>query len=291
MPNFYHLCGISGSGKTTYAYNHSQENDVILDSDSIREELWGNAADQQQPDKVFEEMFRRTITAFKEGRNVYYCSTGLSARHRINLLKQLRRKFDFEAKCIICIAPVEICKERNSSRDRVVPEYVIERQVRSFQVPLFNEGWQTIQIVHTAPTDYMQIRRTLWSQVENFGSQNNSHHTLSLLEHCLRCESLTLQIPGMLPRALDEAACWHDVGKLYTQEYWPEKDNEAHYPGHAQYGAYLMLCMGFSILAAQLVCYHMDLYNPQLFVKGAERYGDELWDLLLKLHQCDVEAH
>lgn len=288
----YYTCGLSGSGKSTYCREHHNiTTDVVVDSDFIREELWGNAADQQQPNKVFEEMFRRTIAAFKEGRNVYYCSTGLSARHRINLLKQLRQKFDFEARCIICIAPVEICKERNSSRDRVVPEYVIERQVRSFQVPLFNEGWQTIQIVHTALTDYAQMRQSLWSQIENFGSQKNSHHTLSLLEHCLRCESLTLQIPEMLPRALDEAAPWHDVGKLYTQEYWPDKDNDAHYPGHAQYGAYLMLCMGFSILAAQLVCYHMDLYNPQLFVKGAERYGDELWDLLLKLHQCDMEAH
>ena len=134
MPNFYHLCGISGSGKTTYAYNHAQENNVILDSDAIREERWGDAADPQQPNNVFEEMLRRTIAAFKEGRNVYYCSTGLAARHRINLLKQLRQKFNFEAECIICIAPVEICKERNTHRPRVVPDYVIDKQFHSFQI-------------------------------------------------------------------------------------------------------------------------------------------------------------
>ena len=32
--------------------------------------------------------------------------------------------------------PIEVCKERNKARERVVPEYVIEKTIQKFSVSL-----------------------------------------------------------------------------------------------------------------------------------------------------------
>lgn len=49
------MCGISGSGKSTVAAQIVKENanTVIVSSDSIREELTGNYADQEHNEEVF----------------------------------------------------------------------------------------------------------------------------------------------------------------------------------------------------------------------------------------------
>lgn len=54
-PRLWIMCGISGSGKSTVAAQIAKENanTVIVSSDSIREELTGNYADQEHNEEVF----------------------------------------------------------------------------------------------------------------------------------------------------------------------------------------------------------------------------------------------
>lgn len=291
MTNFYFTCGISGVGKSKWVHDNAFNTDIILDSDNIREELYQDPSIQGDPNKVFSLMFRRAVEALRANKNVYYCATGINAKHRIHLLTQLKKAFpDTLYKCIICIAPIEICKERNFARDRVVPEYVIDRQIRSFQIPMEAEGWDSIEVVETYPIDHEVLRQKIWQEVKDFGSQKNSHHQLSLFNHCLLCG---LEAHKFWPdnEDLDIAATWHDCGKLYTQTYWPDRDDEAHYPSHAELGSYLMLCMGFSLYSAQLVSAHMYPYNTQAQDAWRARCGESLWDDVLKLHACDVSSH
>lgn len=289
MATLYYTCGLSGSGKSHWCFENAYIEDVILDSDAIREELWGDAADQRHPDQVFNVMQTRCREALLANKNVYYCSTGLSSRHRVNLIKELRKIIpNLVCNCIIIVAPIEICKERNAARVRVVPEYVIDKQLRSFQIPTPGEGWDEIEVIETDSINHYEIQQTIWMKMKAFGSQQNSHHCLSLFDHCRRCFDFAIDA---YDSNLAIAAFWHDCGKIYTQEFWPQKDHDAHYPSHAEVGAYLALCMGFAIHVAQLIGYHMHPYETQAAKVWKQRAGDELWNEVLLLHDCDKRSH
>jgi len=45
--------------------------------------------------------------------------------------------------------PIEVVKERNKNRDRVVPEYVIDRMFKNIEIPTEEEGRDTIKIIRT----------------------------------------------------------------------------------------------------------------------------------------------
>ena len=63
--------GLAASGKSRWCYNqHNIATDIVADSDMVRRELWGDANDQQNPDKVFSEMFARTKSALSHNINV-----------------------------------------------------------------------------------------------------------------------------------------------------------------------------------------------------------------------------
>ena len=72
MAIFTMLIGLPGCGKTSYAqkYVKTHNNTVILSSDDIRQELWGDANDQQNPSLVFDIMLNRTVAEIKKGHNV-----------------------------------------------------------------------------------------------------------------------------------------------------------------------------------------------------------------------------
>ena len=86
------------------------------------------------------------------------------------------------------------------------------------------------------------------------------------------------------------AAYYHDVGKLFTQSI--DKNDIAHYYGHENIGAYIVLNLTNSLLAATLVNYHMKPYTsePEKTL-WRDRAGEQLWQQLLALHECDELAH
>ena len=53
------LIGIPGSGKTTYANKNKKENEIILSSDTIRQELFGNESSQQDNELVFNTLYSK----------------------------------------------------------------------------------------------------------------------------------------------------------------------------------------------------------------------------------------
>lgn len=291
MNHIYFTVGLSGCGKSYWCDNHAQENDVILDSDMIRAELWGDASDQQNPFKVFNLMFNRACIALSYGRDVYYCQTGLTMKHRIRFIKDIRAKYtpdQVQLHCVILVAPVEVCKERNAKRSRHVPEEVIDRQVRQFQIPVSNEGWDTIEVVISDTYDVEK----LWKDIRSFGSQDNPHHTLSLYEHLRECINNVDLNNVSLGEAKDllMAAGLHDIGKVYTRSY--DSTNIAHYYGHEAYSAYLALGMNVSIRVAQLICYHMIPYMDERAQNTwKNRLGNEIYRMIKILHEADKAAH
>lgn len=291
MSTFYMLCGLPGSGKSYYAHEKAKSSDVIVSSDSIREEIYGDASVQDNPVRVFEIMFQRTRTALAAGHNVFYDATNISAKRRINLVKSLR-EFSPEVRyiCIVIVTPIDACHEQNYKRERAVPAYVIDRMMRQFEMPCKNEGWDEI-LVHLSDYDIDYYRENYTNLVENYGEQGNSHHVFTLREHGVICKDNVKKHSSS--NDVVWAAFFHDYGKVWTATRW-EKDNykELHYPNHANVGAYMVLTMGYNIHIAQLVGYHMLPYTDQRSQNTwRARLGEELWKEILMLHNADKNSH
>jgi len=293
MPEFVMTVGISGSGKSHWCYSqHNITTDIVVDSDEIREELWGDVNDQQNPDKVFSEMFARTKSALSRNINVFYCATNLSMRYRIHTLNQIKRRFpDVKCRVVVFNTPLSICKEWNKKRERQVPDWLFERQIKQFQMPVYNEGWDVIEIITPAEYDVKKFAEDMWNDVRAAGSQDNPHHTLTLYGHLLDCMDKvnTDSLSNDEQVNMCAAAGIHDVGKAYTRSY--DENGIAHYYSHDSYGAFLAMNMKLPIEVIQLVCYHMRPYDSNSTIVWKKRLGEDLWKKILILHDADERSH
>ena len=69
MSDLIMLVGVSYSGKSFYAEQLAKQTGaIIVSSDAIRGELWGDENDQRNPAKVFEVVHSRIHNLLKEGR-------------------------------------------------------------------------------------------------------------------------------------------------------------------------------------------------------------------------------
>ena len=143
MPAFVVTVGLPGSGKSYWAneYIKTCPNSVVVSSDAIREELWGDANDQQNPLEVFETMFRRSVAALKEGKDVVYDATNLVAKTRKATLARVREATKgtyVYAVAVFVACSISECKRRQTERDRQVPDEVIDRMVQAgVEPPVF----------------------------------------------------------------------------------------------------------------------------------------------------------
>ena len=294
MTTFYMLCGLPGSGKSYWAREKAKPYDVIVSSDSIREELYGDASIQEDPNRVFNIMFQRTRAALKTGHTIFYDATNINAKRRMNLVKSLKKMFpDIHYYCVVMATPIDVCHKRNSARERVVPAHVIDRMLWQFEMPCEGEGWDRVLIQYDYAPEYDMdyYRRSYARLVEEYGEQGNSHHTLTLREHCRACGDIAML--GLSNADVVRAAYLHDYGKVWTAIRWEKDDyKELHYPNHANVGAYMTLTMGYNAHVAQLVAYHMIPYTDQKCQDTwRSRMGEELWKEVVELHQYDEAAH
>ena len=319
MNKFTMLVSIPGAGKSTYAQKRVAENSnvVWVSSDAIREELWGDANDQQNPAQVFEEMFARTVAAMKSGKEVIYDATNLSAKKRKATLTRLRQalRFQFCARAIVITCSISECKRRQGDRDRKVPDEVIDRMVRQFQTPWYNEGWDAINIINRGKLQ--NIAREHWRMLGE--SHDNHHHTRSLEMHCAECEGKMIELTrdasifsDYAKNILREAAYQHDLGKHKTKVFFDAKGDpseEAHYYCHENVGAYLWLsgdrvsCWNNEafLLIGVLIQWHMQPYhlcdkNGDYHTKLKEwcdKHGFDImfYESICLMHEADKAAH
>lgn len=319
MNRFIMLVGLPGSGKTTVA-KELLPNAVILSSDDIRAELWGDAEDQQNPGAVFGEMNTRTFEALSDNMDVVYDATNLSSRTRRALVTQIKQRYGDEVTClcVMVMCPIKECKRRQTGRDRVVPDEVIDRMARQFQVPYFNEGWDAIYMHNSGGEQ--DIEREHQRLLET--SHDNPHHkTGSIGAHCTRAlAAMTeLVVQGSEPTTttdiegvqdlLKEAAYQHDVGKRKTKVFHDVKGNPtdiAHYYCHENVGAYLWLTGNMHemwddwsfLTIGLLIQLHMMPYafpnrSKEELVNWCSKRGYDPWiaDWVWLVHEADQKAH
>lgn len=131
---FYMTIGLPGCGKSTWAEKTGFE---IISSDAMREQL--GLADNDN--SVFPLMESRVLSLVASGTDVIYDATNLEHVKRINLLSKL---YSTEKVAVVFPTPLEVCKERNHGRERVVPDFVYDRMLKNFDVPYVTESFDRV---------------------------------------------------------------------------------------------------------------------------------------------------
>lgn len=308
MKTFIMCIGLPGCGKSTWCMQ--QENlygTVSISTDKIREELYGSENEQGDPNKVFKIAKDRVVNGFKIFDTVILDATNIQKKHRIHFIKAIKQSVNnVVTKAVWFATPVDICKERNFQRDRVVPEYVIDKMYKLFSPPGKEEGFDEFAFVinyDIRSNNAKTIEKFL--QVADSFDQQNKHHALTLGEHVRVASQYVKQHGGS--DILCTAALLHDVGKLVTASHKNSKGeitDELHYYQHHCCGAYeipfylfgdISLSVDDIVYIANLVYYHM--HPLREWKSDKKRKKDEsllskefLKDLLL-LNEGDVYAH
>ena len=139
------LIGLPGSGKSTLAEKLTKNRKyvVIVSSDKIREELYGDEATQGDNNKIFSLVRERAEEALKDCKDVIIDATNLTVKDR-SAYFDIAKTYDALVTGILFDIPVKECKRRNLKRDRVVPDFVYDKMMKRYEQPTLDEGFTMI---------------------------------------------------------------------------------------------------------------------------------------------------
>lgn len=141
------LVGLPGSGKSSYLRDRGI---VALSSDAVRLLLAGDETDQTIHRKVFATLRYLLKQRLAIGQPVTYIdATHLTRWERRPYLK-LAEIYGCDAEAIFFDVPLEVCRERNRRRNRVVPDEVMERMAAKLVPPTVEEGFARVTVVRQA---------------------------------------------------------------------------------------------------------------------------------------------
>jgi putative nucleotidyltransferase with HDIG domain len=304
------LCGIPASGKSTWAmqYKEVYHDAHIISSDTIREELFGDVANQDNNDLVFREVFSRIKNIILNGGcddKIIFDATNISAKRRRSFLKQIKeikKNIPILITARVFLTPLEKCLEYNNSRERKVPEDVIRRMYFNFSVPTYDEEFHDIfyfdhvnntgdvfEIIYDGLKNYdifsAKFEKAFGVNVDM--PHDNPHHKESIGEHIY---SVIKQIEKKIynndinKKRLLFAALLHDVGKYQTKQYKEEKGYCVFY-NHENISSQIAACYIQNDFVLRLVKYHMLVHNnPQ---KAKEYFSYREWKLVEIFAEAD----
>lgn len=306
MPKFTMLIGLPGSGKSTWTIH---ETSSIVSSDDLRRELYGDENNQTDPNFIFAEARKRIVNALNRDRDTVLDATNINRKQRMQFIKdvknQMRKNINLEVVAVWIAVPYEECLRRNSKRDSIVPEFVIEKMYKNFCPPGYDEGFDRIE---------------LWFAESNFDSgydldeylykadmfdQQNPHHALTLGGHSRKCAGYVKEHSDS--KLLYDIALLHDCGKPFTASYYNSKGikcDKLHFYQHHCTGAYDIVFylknLGYSdeeaIHGARLVWWHMRPLrewrdNPKIKEKDFALLEKDFVNDFEILHEGDLLGH
>lgn len=139
--------GLPGSGKSTYAAAHGQQA-VELNLDLMREQVCGDATNQNATVAAVAFRNRLLNTYAHQGRDVVISDTHARRRHRKRLIRLLR-KLGYAVDVVFFDVGPGTCKRRNAGRGRQVPEPVIDQMAALLREhpPRASDG-DTFVVIH-----------------------------------------------------------------------------------------------------------------------------------------------
>ena len=136
--------GLPGSGKSTYLDKLGVK---ALSSDAVRVLLADDATDQTIHERVFATLRYLLRHRIAIGREVSYVdATHLTPAERRPYLL-IGERYDCPVEALFFNVPVEVCKQRNLRRGRVVPEEAIDEMAARLVPPTPAEGFSRVCII------------------------------------------------------------------------------------------------------------------------------------------------
>jgi predicted kinase len=329
-PKFIMAIGVPASGKSTYWYDLIDEglNCVHISSDSIREELFDDANDQNNNSEVFAEMLKRTKESLKQGLNVYYDACSINRKRRIALLNELK-KFDIDKIAVYFPLPIDIVYLQNESRSRVVPKRVIDNMYKNLQIPIEFEGWDKATVIDDGIDETLAYNK--WRFESKLLSELNHDNLFSWLSHNFKQFRQITDMPQdsrwhqfsvsrhtwyVYKYILDNykpereqdllvmvwASLLHDTGKFYTKSFVDKDGNDkryASYHGHENPSSQIV----YEVLSkydyeiefihdvAILCQFHMFLNNSDNHDKLIKQVGQDMYEKLVFFNEADKQAY
>lgn len=306
MQFFYMMVGIPGSGKSWYAEN-KLPNATVHSSDAIREEILGDVTDQSGQHLVFQTLHDRALSDLRAGKDVVYDATNIDYKRRMSFLHRVTSiNSQIRKVCIFMATPYTKCVERNANRGRNVPESVIDRMYRKFDIPMWTEGWDEICAANIEP--FAGGIDTILSHLSGL-EHDNPHHRFTVGQHMLTAyEYFDKKYPMLVSNiALGRAVALHDIGKEHTKVFCNAKGEPtdiAHFYNHERVGAYESLAYTNDLpvperwRVALLIRWHMAPFvvkksdNPNKTEKKFKNLlGEDIWNQIMILNDCDRRAH
>jgi len=138
------LVGLPGSGKSSYLEKIGAG---ALSSDTIRRVLADDETDQTIHDRVFQTMRYLLRHRLALGRPVTYIdATNLTPEERQPYIG-IGISYGCELEAIYFDVPLEVCRERNARRHRIVPEDALAKMAAKLVPPSMNEGFDRITVL------------------------------------------------------------------------------------------------------------------------------------------------
>ena len=148
MANLTLVCGLPGSGKSTYLSQFKRNfNCSVISRDEIRFSLLKEGeAYFTHEEEVCKTLWNKINESLAANKDTYVDQTSLTADSRSYLLKHITTHYEL-CNIIWFKIPREICLERNENRfgtKAYVPRGVIRRMSLQMIPPSYNEGFDNI---------------------------------------------------------------------------------------------------------------------------------------------------
>jgi predicted kinase len=155
------LIGLPGSGKSTLARQVIAEcpDCWLISTDAIRAHLFGDEATQGPWMQVWQQVqrqFHQAAQQIKQGvsRAAIYDATNVQRKQRRRVLSLARATGFNHIVGLWLDVPLRMCLSRNQQRDRVVPEFVMQKMYRQLidAPPAMTEGLERLIYYSETPT-------------------------------------------------------------------------------------------------------------------------------------------
>ena len=135
------LCGIPGSGKSTWAHENLCDGDAYVSRDEVRFSIISDDEDYfAHETQVFNKFITKIEEHLKKEGRVFADATHINWASRRKLLERIHNKENINIGVYVFATPLNVCLERNEHRNgrAQVPKSVIKRMFFQFQEP-FND--------------------------------------------------------------------------------------------------------------------------------------------------------